>query len=216
MSRHLCAGAQSRARFIKPFRLGAMAALLSIPLLGFMSFAPGAGAPLSSAGALGPPSGVPPVTTYTMDCAVPIIGTLPLQVSIFATAPGSVQAGRSVSLHAVRSTVAIPASLVDLALEFGITTLSGTISTVDFDATNATPAVLNSLSAPASFGPITLVEGQPATFQVPSTPQTVGPWTAGSSGNTITYTPGEVDLTVLLSFSCTPVSPAPLATTTIR
>jgi hypothetical protein len=164
---------------------------------------------------IGPPVGVPPVTIYTLNCSVPIIGNLPLSVGIFAQAPGSVQAGGSVSLHAVRAHVSIPTNLVNLALFFGITSLSGQITTLDFDATGATPSSVNLASTPISFGPVPLVENQPATFTVPVTPATVGPFTAGSSG-TVTFTPGLTELTVILPISCTPTAPAALATTVIR
>lgn len=150
-----------------------------------------------------------------LDCSVFGL-SVPLMVSTFDQGPGSVLAGQPVDLHAFRTEVSIPPSFVDLALGFGITTLSGTVTTLDFDATNATPTTVNAASSPMNFGPVPLTEGQPATFMVPPTPATVGPWIAGDGG-TIDFTPGSIDLTVLLPISCEPSAPAPtLGTTVIR
>ena len=155
-------------------------------------------------------------TSYTYSCTVPIIGTLPLTVSISAQAPESAHAGSPVSLHAVRGEIALPTNLVNLALAFGITSLSGQVTTLDFDATNATPTAVNAAPTPLNFGPIPLVENQPATLTIPDTPATVGPWTAGNSGG-IAFTPGEINLSALLPISCVPTGTvAPFATTVIR
>ncbi len=124
----------------------------------------------------------------------------------------------------MRSKVEIPASFVNLALSLGVSSLSGQITALDFDATNATPAVVNEAATPIDFGPVALAQGQPAIITVPSTPASVGPWTAANTG-TISLSPGETDITIdvaslglELPLSCTPSSPVPttLATTVIR
>ena len=166
---------------------------------------------------------MPPVVPYTIECDVLGVITVPLTVGTFAQAPGSVLAGRPLNLHAVRSRVEIPASFVNLSLSLGVSSLSGQITTLDFDATNATPSVVNEAVTPIDFGPVALVQGQPATITVPNTPATVGPWTAGNT-RTINVSPGETDMTIdiaslglELALSCTPSSPVPtLSTTVIR
>lgn len=65
---------------------------------------------------------------------------------------------------------------------------------------------------------VPITGGQPATFQVPSTPATVGTWTAGNSG-TITYTPGPVDFTFndvgfIVTATCVVPPPIPALGTT--
>ena len=48
---------------------------------------------------------------------------------------------------------------------------------------NATPTVVNEAASPIDFGPVALVPGHPATITVPSTPASVGPWTAAEHRN---------------------------------
>jgi hypothetical protein len=171
----------------------------------------------STASLLAPPSSNPHVHTYTVNCSVLGILTVPLTISTFDTSPGSVGTGQPVDLFAVRSHVSIPPSLVDLALAFGVTSLSGSITTLDFNATNATPSTVNAASSAIGFGPLPLTEGQAATFTVPSAPATFGPWVAGAAGGTIDFTPGAIDLTVLVPISCVPATPLPtLGHTVIR
>ncbi len=202
--------------------MSAVVGIMSSVLLGIGAL----GVPTAAAqttNTLGPPSTTPPVVSYTIACDVLGVITVPLTVHTFAQAPGSVHAGRPLSLHAVRSQVVIPASFVNLALSLGVSSLSGQITTLDFDATNATPSVVNEATAPIDFGPVALVQGQPATITVPNTPASVGPWTAAQTG-TISLSPGDTDMTIdvaslglELPLSCTPSSPVPtLATTVIR
>jgi len=194
-------------------KLGGATAVAVTATLGSLVIASG------PAGALGPPSGVPPVSTYTENCNVLGIIQFPVTVDTFARAPGGTQPGASVDLHAFLSTVSIPASFVDLGIQIlGLTSLSGQISTVDIDATNTTAGTVNATPTPIPFS-VQLTEGQPASFQFPSTPATVGPWTAGPSG-TITYTPGAIELSVnalglSIPLACTPTSPPPTLATTV-
>ena len=203
-------------------KVGALVWIVSTVLVGVGALGVPA-ATAQSTNTLGPPSTTPPVVSYTIACNVLGVITVPLTVNTFAQAPGSVRAGRPLSLHAVRSKVEVPASFVNLALSLGVSSLSGQITALDFDATNATPAVVNEAATPIDFGPVALVQGQPATITVPSTPASVGPWTAANTG-TISLSPGETDMTIdvaslglELPLSCTPSSPVPtLATTVIR
>jgi hypothetical protein len=195
------------------------AALMMTATLGVALFAtsPAMASAASANSRLGPPSTTPPVANYTMSCsALGGLIKLPLQVGIFAQAPGSVRHGMTVDLHAVRTQVDIPVSFVNLALAFGLKSLSGDVTTMDFNATNTTSETVNAAATPIHFGPIALVKNQPATLTLPSTPTTVGPWTADSSG-TIVYTPGPSSMTVLVPITCAPPAGAqPLAQTVIR
>ncbi|MBO0728846.1 MAG: hypothetical protein J2P57_06275 [Acidimicrobiaceae bacterium] len=157
------------------------------------------------------------VVTYQLNCNVLNLLTLPVTVTTFDASPGSVPAGGIANLSAVRSRVAVPASFVNLALSFGLTTLSGSITAEDFNATNTANGTVNAAATPIPVGPVTLVANQPAVLHVPAAPVTVGPWTAGTTvGSTITYTPGEVDMTVLIPITCQPVTTPSLGHTVIR
>lgn len=186
-------------------KMGGAVAIAATAVLGGLAMTSG------PAGALGPPLSVPPLTTYTSNCSVLGIITFPVTVTTFAAVPGATPAGGSVDLYAFRSTVTVPASFVDLGIAFlGLTSLDGQLTTVDINATNTTNGPVNATPTPIPFS-VTLTEGQPANVTLPSTPATVGPWTAGSSG-TITYTPGELAFSVSalglsIPIVCTPESP---------
>lgn len=194
-------------------------AALSLAVLGAGPAMAQATAGSATGSAAIPPSKNPHVQTYPFSC---FFGLFQVNVSIFATAPGSVQAGQPVSLQAVRSQVQIPTGLVDTLLSVfpTLTSLSGQFTQLDFQATNATPGTLDSATTPLPFT-VPLVAGQPATITIPATDtSTVGPWTAGPNG-TISFTPGASVMTLTplgsLPISCAPPSgPTPLATTVIR
>lgn len=198
---------------VRAAKMGGAAAITATAALGSLAMASG------PAGALGPPSTVPPVTTYTSNCNVLGIIEFPVTVSTFAAVPGGTSSGGTVDLHAFRSTVSVPASFVDLGIELlGLTSLSGQITAVNINATNTINGTVNATPTAIPFS-ATLTEGQPANLSFLSTPATVGPWTAASSG-TITYTPGELDFSVsALGLSipviCTPASPMPTFGTTV-
>lgn len=185
-------------RFTKARILGA-SALLAAAGIGGLGFASPAGAAVSTA-------------TINYACTFPILGAETLAVTITETAPSSVTPGQSFSLTDVQSTTVLPSSLVSTLTLLG-SSVSGTVTTFDVDATNATPATLNAAATPISFGPVTLTSGDSATIVAPSTPETVGPFTAGSSG-TIAITPGDLDMTTVLggnsyAVTCTPPATLP-------
>lgn len=204
---------------------GLLAAIMSTAMLGLAGLAATAAPAGASSGTpttLGPPANAASVVPVNLDCLA--LGVLPVSLTAtsFQTAPGSVQAGMPVNLSAVRTVVQIPAEFVNLAIEAGgLTSLSGDITQLDFNATNATPATIDEASTEIPFGPIPLTLNQPAAITIPNTPAKVGTWTAGSSG-TINFTPG--DSTVVLDFgtssidiTCMPATPAPsLGSTVIR
>ena len=146
--------------------------------------------------------------------------SFPVTVNFFGRAPGSTQPGLPVVLSGVRSKATVPASFVNLAINvLGLKSLSFTITEADLNASNTVEGTENTLPAPIDVTvPLTL--NQPATFQIPSAPATVGPWTAGSSG-TISFTPGNVDETttvlgLTLPITCTPTTEPVLGHTVIR
>lgn len=185
-------------RFTKARILGA-SALLAAAGVGGLGFAGPAGAATSSA-------------TIDYACTFPILGAETLAVTISETAPASVTPGQSFNLTDVQSTTVLPSSLVSTLTLLG-SSVSGTVTTFDVDATNATPTTLNAAATPITFGPVALKSGDSATIVAPSTPETVGPFTAGSSG-TIAITPGDLDMTTVLdgnsyAVTCTPPATLP-------
>lgn len=195
-------------------KVGGAAAVTAAALLGSLAMTGG------PASALGPPAGVPPVTSYSDTCSVAGVINFGVTVDFFGQAPGATHPGRSVDLHAVRSTATIPASFVNLAVGvLHLSSLNFTIIAANINATNTVEGTENTLPAPVTVN-VALTAGQPASFQIPTTPATVGPWTAGSSG-TITFTPGKVIETVTvfgltLPVTCSPTSEPVLGTTVIR
>jgi hypothetical protein len=180
------------------------------------SLALGAVGALGAAVALGTaaPAGAATVSmTYT--CPIVVSGstlTSPsFPIAITGTAPASVAPGGSVTLTDVQAVATIPASLVTLLVSaLGVTSFGGTVTAVDFNAAGGTPATINGApSAGFSFS-VKVHSGQTASITVPSSPETVGPWTAGSSGSLV-ITPGDIDISsnvkgTKATIDCTPPS----------
>lgn len=141
-----------------------------------------------------------------------------LNIGVDATAPATVAPGGSVSLSSVQTSTIIPASLVTTLMTlFKVTDFQGTVVTFDFAATNATPATLNSMPSGGIGFSYKVKKNTAVTIVVPSTPTTVGPFTAGSSG-TMTIVPGNVVISTTIGGSksyvvCTPPASIPAAET---
>lgn len=167
---------------------------------------------LAGAGIAAPVASAQTAVTMNYTCDFPILGDETVAITITATAPSSVTPGQSFSLTGVQSTSVISAAVAtDLALIES--SISGTVTTFDTNATNATPATVNGAATPISFGPVPVTSGDPITIVAPATPETVGPFTAGSSG-TVTITPGDISLVTALggtnyTVPCTTPSPLP-------
>jgi hypothetical protein len=187
------------------------------------SLALGAAGALGAAFALGTaaPAGAATVSmTYT--CPIVVSGstlTSPsFPISFTATAPSSVTPGGSVTLTDMQATATIPASLVTLLVSaLGVTSFGGTVKSVDFNATGATPATINGAPSAGFTFSVAVKSGQTASITVPTSPETVGPWTAGSSG-TVVITPGDLDITsnvkgTAATIDCTPPSSIPSSDT---
>jgi hypothetical protein len=124
-----------------------------------------------------------------------------------------VAAGGTVQLTGVQLTTAIPANIVtEIVNLLHLTSFTGTVATLDFDATGATPASVNGAGSGISFT-IPFVAGQPAPLTIPSSPESIGPFTAGKSG-TIVLSPGTIVITTIIgplsySIDCAPPSSLP-------
>ena len=121
--------------------------------------------------------------------------------------PAAPTAGQQFTLDDFQAQVTIPASVVELASEVGNTSLSGT-ATVGISATGATPSTMSS-GALAYAAPIpNPVPSTGLQFDVPTTPATIGPFTATSSnvalsiGSAITLTFSDIALPGFPPFSC--------------
>lgn len=130
-----------------------------------------------------------------------VLTTPTLNIGVVATAPSSVAAGGSITLTNVQTSTTVPASLVtELVDLLHVTSFGGTVVTFDFNATGATPATINGVPSSGVTFSVKVTSGQPATIVVPSSPETVGPWTAGSSGS-VSIEPGNVDITTKVGTS---------------
>jgi hypothetical protein len=145
--------------------------------------------------------------TIPYSCPISVSGSVvttpTLDIGVTATAPASVAPGGSITLTGVSTSTTVPATLVtELVSLLHVTSFGGTVVTFDFNATGATPATVN--GAPSGSGATFSVKvqtGHPATIVVPTTgPETVGPWTAGQSGN-VTIQPGNVVITTKVGAS---------------
>jgi len=143
--------------------------------------------------------------TIPYTCPISVSGSVltspTLNIGVVATAPASVAPGGTITLTNVQTSTTVPASLVtELVSLLHVTSFGGTIVTFDFNATGATPATVNGVPSAGVTFSVKVTSGHPATIVVPSTPETVGTWTAGSSGN-VTIEPGNVDITTKVGTS---------------
>jgi hypothetical protein len=115
--------------------------------------------------------------------------TMPFTVQ--ASSPTTVAPGTSVKLHNFQLHFTLPASYVSQAEASGVTSISGKFEIFDVSATDAQPTVVNAFPSGARI-PTKALPKPPAAvrFAVPSTPITIGTWTAVSKG-TMTFTTGS-------------------------
>ena len=153
-------------------------------------------------------------STITYSCVFPIINAQAINIGVSYTAPSSVTAGSTFSVTNVQSKTTLPGSLVTLIMVgFKVSSIKGTVTTFDLNATGATPATINVASTPFSFSYNT-TQNQALTIVTPSSPiASVGTWTAGSSGS-VTISPGPITIKTIVGtspvvVSCTPPSTLP-------
>jgi len=160
-----------------------------------------------------------------VDCEV-LAFHIPVTLNIVGQAPSATTPGAPVSLSGVQTTLSLPADVVNntLAVDFGITSWDTAITADNINATNTTEGTVNATPTPVDFT-VNLIENQPVVQVLNNTPETVGTWTAGSSG-TIVFTPGDLDVTLTSgpgqpfgglseSVACTPLTTPTLASVVI-
>jgi hypothetical protein len=148
-------------------------------------------------------------SAYEVYCPGTPVGNIALNgaVTTGTITPASPAAGSQFNLTNNSTTVVLPTAIVSAAAALGNSSITGS-ATLKVDATGATPAAL---AAP----PITINAPIPSpvppaglTLNLPSTPQTVGPFTATGGAISLTVDPA-VSLTLVVSGSnlnltCTP------------
>jgi|GEM_PF-4533335 len=158
----------------------------------------------------GPFAGAAPANTtrslqLTYSCGFSWWGGPRLAVSLTGVLPTSVVAGHSFTVSHVTGTATVPAGAVN-QLRKSMASLSGTVTSFVFTSSGASPAEVD--LAPLSFGPVRLTAGQPAVLRVPSSPESVGPFTAGS-GRSVTIVPAKLSIQLQAgTMQCTDTTPA--------
>jgi hypothetical protein len=154
-----------------------------------------------------PTSATPVDESYACTIAVPIASVsqaATLSVTVQGAPPSNVPPGAKFDMALFQMVATIPASAIATAVSDGCTSVSGSITTLDIDATG-NPVVNAAAASPSSydFGPITLVSGQGVTLSLPATPATLTSWTAPASG-TVSFTTSTAasSLFANLSFTC--------------
>lgn len=128
--------------------------------------------------------------SFDYQCYFPIIGAVDLPTTITGTAPATVSPGESFSLTGVQASTTLPAGLVDI-LVFVESSVSGTVTTFDFDSAAASGGVVNGAASPIPFGPVPLHWNTPAVITAPASGESIGTFTAPASGS-VTITPGKL------------------------
>jgi hypothetical protein len=161
-------------------------------------------------------SALHPYVTAHYRCNAGIAGSITTSSVVNGKTPSTAKVGERVHMTGFQSTVSIPGSIFDKAYRAGVRTFSGKVSTLDITAADARNRVVNVAKTPFKFGPIKLLaRNNPSlTVHIPTTPRTIGPWTAKAKG-TMTFRTGTnvIVLTASGLGSVTAVcSPAPAVT----
>ncbi len=122
-----------------------------------------------------------------LPCTVTGLGQVQLGGTMTAELPAWLPAGKPFVFQSATGSLDLPAGVINalLANYPGATTVSGTIDTLDINAQNSTPAVFNVASPPITVAPSPATFGQQLDIPIPENGTlTVGPWTAGSAGET--------------------------------
>jgi len=139
---------------------------------------------------------------YELYCPGTPVGNIALNnvVSDGSISPSSPSPGGQFNLTGFQTSVALPSQIVTAAAALGNSSISGT-AVIKVDATGATPGSLSG-GAIAIDAPIpSPVPASGLTLTLPSSPATIGPFTAGQSGTiTLTLDP-SVSLTLVVSGS---------------
>jgi hypothetical protein len=148
--------------------------------------------------------------TVNFSCAS-VAGTFSIPIDITGSiTPSGLVGGETFNLTNYQDQVTIPPSVATVLINDGVNTLEGTTGAL-VNATNATPS---SMTPSIPWGPITF--GPSGTsFNVPSSPMTVGPFTATSTASPPVLSEGTLSTTVVIgsqhfTSTCSPPSPAPV------
>ncbi len=137
----------------------------------------------------------------------------PVSVDITGSIPTTVSVGNQFNISGLQAVVDLTTAQVQ-AIEsgFGVTTLSGGV-TITTNAVGATPSSLTTTVGTFS---VNLPDpAAPVSYSAPSSPTTLGPFTA-TAGHVV-MTAGDASLSfsnIGIAASCTPPSPAPVLATT--
>ncbi|MHB8220678.1 MAG: putative Ig domain-containing protein, partial [Acidimicrobiales bacterium] len=133
-----------------------------------------------------------PVVTANYTCTVPLVGKQTFSATVSASAPASIDAGSPMTVSDYHLTASLSPTLVDDVITYlGATSLSGSVTVEDVDASDASPATINAASSPMPFS-VSLVKGEAAPITTPAV--SIGPFVAGPSG-TVDITPGAYGIT---------------------
>jgi hypothetical protein len=177
------------------------------------------------AGAVAPRATV----SATYACTTTVLGqteTFTSPISITGkTVAGPVAPGTLVKMTGFYSKVTIPQSLVAKAESYGVTWVSGKITSWSINASHATTKTKNAAGSTGLAIPQTNLPNPAAavTIRVPSgtTTKTVGPWTAAAGAGTMVFTDGTLKFTlndnlgVSLSVTCSPHPAITISKTTV-
>jgi hypothetical protein len=186
----------------------------TVPFSGITS-SPPVGSPISpviaSTGPVIPPvttPSTPPTTTppggtagpYELYCPGTPVGNIALNdVTTTATIPTVLSSGQTFNASNFQTQVTIPSSIASAAAALGNTAITGT-AVVKVDATGATPATVSAGDIAINAPLPSPVPSTGITLELPSTPGTVGPFTATGDAITLTLDP-IVQLTLVVSGS---------------
>jgi len=173
------------------------------------------GAQQASASSVGGASATPASSigaTVVYKCRIASALTQSLDTVIHETAPAWVLSGKKLSLTHLQVSVVLPASLVNLLIEFEhVTSLTGALTTIDFHASGATPATLNAPPASGWGFNVPVTKNKAATITVPRSPANLGPFTTARRG-TVSIKPGNFKMTTKFGdIVCTAPSAIPAA-----
>ena len=146
--------------------------------------------------------------------------TFTLAASIAGKTPAKAASMTTVKMTGFQAEITIPASLIQVLEQSGMTWISGSAFTFDI---NASDAVTKSKNAGTGLSIPKTSLAKPAanfTFTVPATAKTVGPWTAAAKG-TMVFTDGKLKFTLndnlgsAVPVSCSPKPAVTLSKTTV-
>jgi hypothetical protein len=129
-------------------------------------------------------------------------------INVTGTTPAKVAPKASVYMTGWKVSVIIPATIVNQIRSFGVTSISGVLTTFDIKSTDLASTV-NAAAGGIKFGPLALKANTPLAINLPSaTGKTVGHWVAGTTG-TMTFATGPTGITISALGQKVPVTCAP-------